>query len=309
MHFARYLFLISVTFFKLLAAQADAPMNGFPYLTQSKFFSLHYQRDSWDAAGFARLADGFVELVNRDFLEMPFSYPIKVLVLADRASFKTYLRKQLHIIDPPSFGIYIFAEKLFVTFEDAGIGTFAHEIMHPLIERNLFNCPVWATEAIPAFFEKGFGYWDRDDLVMQWGYQNPWRIQALASGLESLDLAHILADQRPITDSANSDRRLVSVFLWQHGKFRVFLRLIKDQNYLGYGSYFEAAMGKPLREIEPMWKEYLADIASHRTEISRIPASAVFSDRASYAKALSELYLWRILPISSELDAKRFISE
>ena len=91
-------------------------------------------------------------------------------------------------------------------------------------------------------------------MVVQWGYQNPWRIEALGAKLTSLDLARILSDRRPVTNFNNSERRLVTVFLWQQGKLEKFMRLISARDRAGYSSYFEAVMGRPLKEITPLGK-------------------------------------------------------
>ena len=65
--------------------------------------------------------------------------------------------------------------------------------MHPLVERNLRDRPAWAIEGIPTFFEKFYGYWRDDELVVNWGFQNPWRIKKLGANLAQLDLQGILA--------------------------------------------------------------------------------------------------------------------
>lgn len=264
-----------------------------PFARKSQYFEFHYQRETWDAAAFARFADGFVDLVNRDFVKLGFDYPIQVLVLPDRATFQQFLKKEFVVRDPPNFGMYFPAFKVFVTFEDSGLGTFAHEIMHPLLDRNLRNCPVWATEAVPAFFEKFIGYWDADKLVLQWGYQNPWRIEALGDKLAGLDLARIVNDRRPVTNFDNSERRLVTVFLWRAGRFERFLRLLADNTHAGYDSCFEAAMEQPLKALVPQWQNYLQEIASHRAEIMKVPASVVLPNRPAFEQALAIATPWR----------------
>ncbi len=138
---------------------------------------------------------------------------------ADARGVPTYLRNDLKIADPPAFGIYLGQAKAFVTFVSSGLGTFAHEIMHPLVERNLPKRPPWADKGIPSFFEKFLGYWDGDRLVLRFGYQNPWRIETLGDQIDRLDLRAIL--HRKTNDygtSRNSDLRMVSVFLWRTGK-------------------------------------------------------------------------------------------
>jgi hypothetical protein len=272
-----------------LTAHATDWSKKLPQEHKSRYFTFHYQREGWDAPAFARFADAFVDSVNRDFTKVEFDFPIQVLVLPDRAAFQQFLKKEFVVRDPPDFGIYFPAFKVFATYEASGLGTFAHEIMHPLVDRNLRDCPMWASEAIPAFFEKFIGYWEGDKLVAKWGYQNPWRIAAIGDKLTGLDLARIVADRRPVTNFNNSERRLVSVFLWRHGKFEHFLRLIARRNREGYSSYFEAAMAMPLKDIVPLWLKYLAEIAEHRRDIMRVPGSVILADQTAFAKVVSDL--------------------
>src|SRR5262249_4571125 len=96
----------------------------------------------------------------------------------------------------------------FARYEDSGLGTFAHEIMHPLVERNLRDRPPWAIEGIPSFFEKFYGYWRDGELVVNWGFQNPWRIKELGANLARLDLPTILA--ATAGGEKESEQRLVS---------------------------------------------------------------------------------------------------
>jgi hypothetical protein len=151
----------------------------FPCHKQTAYFDFYYLRESPRIPKITRFADGFVRLVNRDFFKADFDYPIRVLVFEDREQFKQFLIRQLHIADPPNFGVYVYRYKFFATYEDSGLGTFAHEILHPLVERNLKDRPQWAMEGIPTFFEKFYGYWQGGELTAFWGYQNPWRIQQL----------------------------------------------------------------------------------------------------------------------------------
>src|SRR5215469_15849002 len=119
-------------------------------------------------------------------------------------------------------GLFLYKYNLFATYEDSGLGTFAHEIMHPLVERNLRDRPAWAIEGIPTFFEKFYGYWRDDELVVNWGFQNPWRIKELGANLARLDLQGILATTAGAGER-ESEQRLVSIFLWEQGKFKQFL--------------------------------------------------------------------------------------
>jgi hypothetical protein len=155
------------------------------------------------------------------------------------------------------------------------------------VERNLPSRPPWAEEGIPTFFEKFYGYWKGDELVLFWGFQNPWRIEELGTNLTNLDLTALISDQDPsgrlrAVGRSESQLRMVSLFLWEQGRFRRFLRLIAARDKRGYASYFEAAMEMPLEKIIPLWQSYLQEVAQRRTEVLSLPLSTVFESKAAF---------------------------
>jgi len=171
---------------------------------------------------------------------------------------------------------------MFVTHEESGLGTFTHEILHPLVEVNLRDRPLWALEGIPTFFEKFYGYWKDGQPVVYWGYHNPWRIEMLGTNLAQLDLKALLSTRDPQGQYHESDLRMLSMFLWQHNKLQRLLQLIQKRQKNGYRSYFEAAMEMPLEQIIPLWKRYLTDVARRRNEIMRLPPSTVLRDEGAF---------------------------
>jgi hypothetical protein len=262
-------------------------LNQFPYRKQTEYFDFRSKRDSPQITEIARFADGFIKLVNRDFFKADFDYPIRVLVLEDRARFREFLVGELHVDNPPSFGIYFYKFKLFATYEDSGLGTFTHEILHPLVERNLKDRPLWAIEGIPTFFEKFYGYWKDDEPVVYWGFQNPWRVDQLGTNLTQIDVKGFTANLDPKTqfnyvEKEESTWRIGAVFLWQQGRFKRFLKLIADHNMAGYSSYFEAAMEMPVAKIVPLWQSYLNDVESRRTKIMLLPGSRIFNAEPAF---------------------------
>ena len=262
-------------------------LGQFSYRKQTEYFDFRYKRNSPQIPEIARFADGFIKQVNRDFFKAEFDYPIRVLVFEDPARFKEFLVRELHIDDPPNFGIYVPNYKLFATYEDSGLGTFAHEILHPLVERNLKDRSLWAREGIPTFFEKFYGYWKDDELVAFWGFQNPWRIQQIGDSLTQLDLKKIISDPEPsirfsLLEQNESSWRMASVFLWQQGRFKRFLRLIGAHDKAGYPTYFEAAMEMPIERILPLWQNYLNDVVARRTKIMLLPPSSIFENEAAF---------------------------
>ena len=262
-------------------------LQQFPLRHQAKYFDFRYKRNPKQIEAIARFADAFVVLLNRDFFKAEFDYPIRVLVLEDRTSFQDFLRVYLSVRRPPNFGIFLPEEKMFVTFEDSGLGTFTHEIMHPLVERNLPDRPLWALEGIPTFFEKFYGYWTEGKPVVHWGFQNPWRIEMLGTNLTRLDLKNLLTTRDSQGQYNESDLRMVSMFLWSEGKFPRFLQLIQRREKNGFPSYFEAAMEMPVERLIPLWRDYLNQVAAHRTEIIRLPPSTILPDEPSFRAFLN----------------------
>ena len=287
--------------------QAQDFTSLFPYHKKTGYFDFYYLRESPKIPEIARFADGFVKLISHDFLKADFDYPIRVLVFENRGQFKRFLIEQLQIADPPNFGIYVYRYKFFATYEDSGLGTFAHEILHPLVERNLKDRPQWAMEGIPTFFEKFYGYWKDNELVVYWGYQNPWRIQQLGGNLAHLDLKAVTADARPAEASSAVERtesswRMVSVFLWQQGRFKRFLNLIAAHDKDGYPTYLEAAMEMPMEKILPLWQAYLDNVAAHYAKNLSLPASQIFNDQTAFE------YFVKVNGISLEPPAKLTVS-
>jgi hypothetical protein len=266
---------------------SQAFLSQFPGRQRTEYFDFRYKTNSDQIAQIARFADGLIKLVNRDFFKANFDYPVRVLVLEDRPRFKEFLVRELRMDDPPNFGIYLPEYKLFATYEGSGLGTFAHEILHPLVERNLKNRPLWAREGIPTFFEKFYGYWQNDELVVSWGYQNPWRIEQLGQNLTRLDLKKVIADPErnlPLSQLSRqeSNWRVAAMFLWEQGRFKRFLKLIAAHDQAGYPTYFEAALEMPIEKILPLWQDYLNDVAARRTKIMRLPVSQIFEDEAAF---------------------------
>ena len=187
-----------------------------------KYFQFHGDLPAQKLALYATFSDMFVELVEQDFFRVKTRFPIQTIVLEDKGSFKHFLRNALGVQTPPDYGIYLAEAALFVTYDGSGLGTFTHEIMHPLVEESLPHRPAWAMEGIPAFFEKFYGHVENGRLHVQWGYQNPWRIEMLGPKLKHLKLDRIVNGSE-----GTSEKRLVTVYLNQRGKLKTFLELVQ----------------------------------------------------------------------------------
>jgi hypothetical protein len=222
-----------------------------------------------------------VGIVKRDFFNADRGYPIRVFICQDEGKFVQFMHQDLDIQDPSDFGIYLFSRKLLATYENSGLGTFTHEVLHPLLAENLPHAPAWAVEGVPTFFEKFYGYWKGEQLILYFGFQNPWRIRELGPGLTQLDLKRIVSEN--VTPEQNESKlRMAVMFLWEQGKLRRFLRLVAANDRLGYPTYFEAAMGMPMEKIMPIWQTYLERIERNRIEILSLPPSTVLGTEAEF---------------------------
>jgi hypothetical protein len=198
-------------------------------------------------------------------------------VFPDKNTMQRFLIPRLGSSAPPAFGIYIAEHHLFLTYDGSGLGTFTQEIMHPVVGTELPQTPSWASEGIPTFFEKFYGYKEGDRLYLKWGYQNPWRIQALGERLLTVNLADIIHRSQD-----QSEQRLVSVFLYRRGKWKTFLDLIAGGDKRGYSTYVEAAFGVRLSELEHDWRTYVQDAYARRNQIYKLPASRLFPSKQEF---------------------------
>jgi len=272
-----------------MPAWSQTYLEQFPYRKQTDFFDFRYMRDSLQMEGIVRFSDGFVRTVNQAFFSGKLNCGVHVLVLEDRPRYKEFVAQKLGIRDPYDFGIYLPPRGVIATYPATGLGTVSHLIASALVESNLTERPMWAKEGIPTFFEKFYGYWKDDELVVYWGFQNPWRISQIGSNLTHLDLNETISGPKFFRNSdwperTESNLRMAAVFLWEKGRFNRFLRLIATRNKAGYPTYFEAALDMPLEKILPLWQEYLQNVEKQRARIMALPLSTICDTEAEFRK-------------------------
>lgn len=273
--------LATVLLFHVAPAQgAGAPNSSsfrsrmeklFDVRVPSRYFAYFSDLPADLTKGYAELSDAFVDEVNANFFPVENRFPLTAVVLKDRDAFHAFLGREVGVTSPPGFGIYLSAVNAFISYHGAGIGTFTHEIMHPLVDESLPARLPWAAEGIPAFVEKFFAHVERGRVQFIWGFQNPWRIRELGSRLTTLDLRTII-----YRSTSTSEKRLISMFLFEQGKWKEFLSRIKQNNRQQFRTFVEAAMGKRFDDLEVLWRDYLDKVASQRESISQIPNSALF---------------------------------
>lgn len=124
----------------------------------------------------------------------------------------------------------------------------------------------------------------------------------LGTNLVRLDLKAILATTDYKTQYHQSDLRMVSMFLWEQGKFKRFIQLIEKGEKNGYQSYFEAAMEMPVERVLPLWQSCLRAVAADERQIMRLPPSTILDDERAFRtfKVLHEL---KVAPLTTTTNA------
>jgi len=250
---------------------------GFSNKIESKYFIFYSDLPRRQLENYTEFSNLFLDVVDRDFVELRNLRRMTAVVFPDQNTMHRFLTQRLGLNMPPVFGTYIAEHHLFLTYDGSGLGTFTHEIMHPVLDIELPQTPSWASEGIPAFFEKFYGYKEENRLYLKWGYQNPWRIQALGERLLTAKLADIIHRSQD-----QSEQRLVSVFLYRRGKWKTFLDLIRAGDKRGYETYVEAAFGLRLSELEDDWRTYVKDAYGKRNQIYQLPASRLFPAKQEF---------------------------
>jgi len=250
---------------------------GFSNKIESKYFIFYSDLPRRQLENYTEFSNLFLDLVDRDFVGLRNFTRITAIAFPDQNTMQRFLTQRLARNGPPVFGTYLEEHHLFLTYDGSGLGTFTHEIMHPVVRTELPQTPSWAWEGIPAFFEKFYGYKEGNRLYLKWGYQNPWRIQALGERLLTANLADIIHRSHD-----QSEQRLVSIFLYRRGKWKTFLDLIDGGDKRGYATYVEAAFGLHLNELEHDWRTYVQHAYARRNQIYQLPASRLFSSKQEF---------------------------
>jgi len=251
--------------------------DGFSSKIDSRRFTFYSDLPREKLKSYVEFSNLFLDVVDRDFIKLRNMKKLAAVVTSDQNGMQRFLSQRLHRNEPALYGIYVAEHNLFVTYDGSGIGTFAHEIIHPVVASELPETPSWGWEGIPTFFEKFYGYKAGDRLYLKWGYQNPWRIRSLGEGLLRLNLSDIIQRSRD-----QSELRLVSVFLYQRNRLRSFLDLIRSRDKNGYATHLEAAFGRRLSDLEPEWQKYLASVYARRQQIYNLPLSSYCESKQEF---------------------------
>jgi tetratricopeptide (TPR) repeat protein len=230
-----------------------------------------------NAAALTDFFERFLIYIDRNVCPVKADPKFHIFIFDSRSQYDSFLKVTGE--NRSLYGHYSYNDNALYTSVDAGAGTFAHELMHKVIE-DLPFIDAWAQEGVPTIFEKFYGYPFGDSYKLTLGLQNPWRIKELGKSLTGISLPEIIAQQNPAF--SESEARLAAIFLFKSAKLRKYLELCANGHVGDYPTVFESAFDKTAVQMQPEWKQYLAKIDSERADIDTLPTSFIFSDKKHF---------------------------
>ncbi len=220
----------------------------------------------------ADFAIGFLRHVDTEYLPLGDSYAstVKIVLYPDQAAFQARMRSLRTVQPPPQFAWYDPLRRQIHSPAGVNPGYLAHELMHPVVETQLPARARWAAEGIPLFFEQftatrrgGRWHW------RGFGEHSPERIRALGDTIPDINLRFTLQQRQMRYHNAQSEVRMLVIYLWQRGRFREFLQLVGADRRNGFDSHFEAALQSHLETIEADWRRWLQAVHDARDTLAQ----------------------------------------
>lgn len=213
--------------------------------------------------------------------ELSVAGPIGVVIFKNPADLQLYRN-----LCDSDFGCYLYNDRLIISRDDAGWGTFAHELTHAFVHDSIKDPPAWFIEGFPTFFEKIFGYYENDELKLFVGFQNPWRVADFSKETDSAGKYPALFTVVKHSSSKNAER-LLSLFLYKKGVLDSYVRAVLESSQAdNSGKILLKIMGQSEGEIEGEWgswiKGLVAEIDKQNSFLRDIPVSSILPDEKSW---------------------------
>jgi len=263
--------------------ETDDPLSrSFSTCARTERFTVY--SNSSESYSAARFLSCFVDFISANYCKVNSNFHRNAFIFDNEAAYHSYSALNFKSQEG-AFAIYVPKRKAFFTYSNSGIGTWAHEMIHAVIDEEQINLEPWADEGIAAIFEKTYGYCDDERPNFIVGYPNPWRIEALGQGLTKLSLEKLVTEQNSETYNT-SEKREVAMFLFKHGQLKNYIDLCRTQNKRGFNTYFEAALQRRIPELNSDWYTFLKTEQAQSSKIKEIPSSSFFESKARFDQFL-----------------------
>lgn len=260
--------------------------NLFPNKLETKHFVFISSLPKEHLLPYGEFSEAYWDLINREFFSLRDTKRTLVCILPTKMKLKDFIRTEIGSKYSNALGLYNPDKNVIVLGAGTGIGVTTHEIMHKALIENSFSLEPWATEAIPTFFEKFYAYFDGDVLYAKFGFQHSQRLHWIGPKLTKLKLSDILSNRSP--GEHENEERLVTMFLYDSGKFRDFLNACRTNSPLNRPTRIESVFDMPMEKIELLWAAYLRKVDLAKPKISQLPPTKYFFTKEKYDSFMSQ---------------------
>ena len=198
--------------------------------------------------------------LNRDFLGRKPAKPIRVFLFRDRQTYEEYCKASYKKAPSTPFGFYMAHERKMVMNISTGLGTLAHEMVHPLVAEDFPSIPSWFNEGFASLYEQSG---ERGGRMV--GFVN-WRLRGLQKALregKGVPLPELL---KTTTEQFYGDERGIHYATARY----LCLYLQETDRLVEYYKAFRAASGedptgaatlekvagKKMGELDKAWQEW-----------------------------------------------------
>lgn len=201
----------------------------------------------------------------KDFMKTKPDKPLRVYLFKDKETYDAY-NKKMYGHDPTTpYGFYMRSDRKMVMNISTGLGTLAHELVHPLNEADFPTLPSWFNEGFASLFEQS--YYTRDGSIR--GDVN-WRLPGLQKALKNGDAPSLKSVMRTSTNEFYGENRGVNYatarylcyYLQQKdllvAYFTGFREGIKDDP-AGIAT-LEKVLGQKLDDFEPAFRKFVSEL-------------------------------------------------
>jgi hypothetical protein len=209
-----------------------------------------------------RILREYHAVLSRTYFERSPVRPVKVYLFADKKSYTSYVNRAYN--DPPKtpFGFYWPNQRKIVMNIATGVGTLAHEMVHPLMEADFPRSPSWFNEGFASLFEESV--FSPGGLIR--GKVN-WRLHTLHRALRRSDpprlrkIASLGRDEFYEVESGinYAVARYLCLYLQERGKLIQYYKTFRDdysEDRTGIRQ-LERVLERPLDEIERDWRRWV----------------------------------------------------
>lgn len=261
---------------------ADQTTTGFTTIIAGKYFVLYGDINQQKAQSYLELADSIIDYFRSRLGADSGNYPCGLFITRDKFAGRAFLASKMNF---PNYvhGVYMARRNALVTYDGAGVGTLIHEIMHKYLDH--VKLEYWAEEGIPAAFEKVWGYADGNDsnaqlkLMVLPGNELPDFIEKQQANLTVNQIVSRAKHADPDHEEAQA---LLGLFLLHENKLEKYIAL--SRTGLKNRQTLAEALEKPDSEIESLFKKYLNQVLTLRTQIEALPPSQIFACKEDFEK-------------------------